>query len=202
VLSEEELGIEKKNEGFTTAGQVQYVAQTGSFTEQGFAYPGALAILKTILSYDYLWMNLRVKGGAYGCMSGFKYNGESYFVSYRDPHLHRTLEVYKGIPDYIRSFDADEQEMTRYIIGTMSSKDIPRTPQMQAAISRTAYFGGMKEEDLQKIRDQILGGGADDIRALAPLVEAVLSDHQICVLGAEKAVGEASDVLDEIKGLL
>ena len=190
------------NEGFGMAGQVQYVAQCGNFLKKGYAYTGALDILKVILSYDYLWMNLRVKGGAYGCMSGFKYNGESYFVSYRDPHLHRTLEVYKGIPDYIRSFDADEQEMTRYIIGTMSSKDIPRTPQMQAAISRTAYFGGMKEEDLQKIRDQILGAGADDIRALAPLVEAVLSDHQICVLGAEKAVGEASDVLDEIKGLL
>lgn len=98
---------------------------------KGLEYTGALEILKVILSYDYLWINLRVKGGAYGCMSGFKRNGESFLVSYRDPHLKRTLEVYQGVPDYIRAFEADEREMTKYIIGTISNKDVPRTPQMQ-----------------------------------------------------------------------
>ena len=63
--------------------------------KKGLEYTGALEILKVILSYDYLWINLRVKGGAYGCMSGFKRNGESFLVSYRDPHLKRTLEVYQ-----------------------------------------------------------------------------------------------------------
>ena len=77
----EAIICEKKNEGLKTSGQVQYVAQTGNFRKKGLAYTGALDILKVALSYDYLWMNLRVKGGAYGCMSGFKRNGESYFVS-------------------------------------------------------------------------------------------------------------------------
>ena len=95
----QQISCTKKNEGFKTAGQVQYVAQTGNFVEKGFAYTGALDILKVALSYDYLWINLRVKGGAYGCMSGFKRNGESFFVSYRDPHLARTLDVYKGVPE-------------------------------------------------------------------------------------------------------
>ena len=75
---DQQIGCTKKNEGFKTAGQVQYVAQTGNFVEKGFAYTGALDILKVALSYDYLWINLRVKGGAYGCMSGFKRNGESF----------------------------------------------------------------------------------------------------------------------------
>lgn len=66
---------EKKNEGFKTSGQVQYVARTGNFVKKGFTYTGALEILKVALSYDYLWINLRVKGGAYGCMSGFKRSG-------------------------------------------------------------------------------------------------------------------------------
>ena len=70
-------------------------------------------------------MNLRVKGGAYGCMSGFKRSGESYFVSYRDPHLKRTLDVYEGIPAYVRDFQADEREMTKYIIGTISGRMFP-----------------------------------------------------------------------------
>ena len=75
--SQEKLTCTKKNEGFKTSGQVQYVAQTGNFKKKGLEYTGALEILKVILSYDYLWINLRVKGGAYGCMSGFKRNGES-----------------------------------------------------------------------------------------------------------------------------
>ncbi len=81
------LTCEKKNEGFKTASKVQYVARAGNFIDHGASYTGALQILKVILSYDYLWQNIRVKGGAYGCMSGFSRTGEGYLVSYRDPHL-------------------------------------------------------------------------------------------------------------------
>ena len=90
-------------------------------------------------------------------------SGESYFVSYRDPHLKRTLEIYEGIPEYVRTFQADEREMTKYIIGTISGKDIPRTPKMQGSISKTAYFCGVSEEMVQKERDQILNAQAEDI---------------------------------------
>ncbi len=192
----------KKNEAFKTSGQVQYVAQNGNFRKKGLEYTGALEILKVILSYDYLWINLRVKGGAYGCMSGFKRNGESFLVSYRDPHLKRTLEVYQGVPDYIRAFEADEREMTKYIIGTISNKDVPRTPQMQGSISKTAYFSNVTEDMLQKERNQILGAQKEDIQKLAALVEAVLSDEQICVVGSETAIEKAEDVFMEVKPLI
>ena len=192
----------KKNEAFKTSGQVQYVAQNGNFRKKDLEYTGALEILKVILSYDYLWINLRVKGGAYGCMSGFKRNGESFLVSYRDPHLKRTLEVYQGVPDYIRAFEADEREMTKYIIGTISNKDVPRTPQMQGSISKTAYFSNVTEDMLQKERNQILGAQKEDIQKLAALVEAVLSDDQICVVGSETAIEKAEDVFMEVKPLI
>ena len=193
---------QKKNEGFKTSGQVQYVARTGNFVKKGFTYTGALEILKVALSYDYLWINLRVKGGAYGCMSGFKRSGESYFVSYRDPHLRRTLEVYQGVPEYVRNFTADEREMTKYIIGTISGKDVPRTPQTQGALGRMAYFRGLTVDMMQKERDQILGATVEDIHALAPLIEAVLSDDQLCVVGSESAIEKAEDVFMETKPLV
>ena len=196
------MSCEKKNEGFTTSGQVQYVARTGNFRKKGYEYTGALDILKVALSYDYLWMNLRVKGGAYGCMSGFKRSGESYFVSYRDPHLKRTLDVYEGIPEYVRTFRADEREMTKYIIGTISGKDVPRTPQMQGSISKTAYFCGITEEMVQKERDQILHADVEDIRNLAPLVEAILSDDAVCVVGSETAIEKEREIFKEIKSLI
>ena len=197
-----QLFCTKKNEAFKTSGQVQYVAQNGNFRKKGLEYTGALEILKVILSYDYLWINIRVKGGAYGCMSGFKRNGESFLVSYRDPHLKRTLEVYQGVPDYIRAFEADEREMTKYIIGTISNKDVPRTPQMQGSVSKAAYFSKVTEEMLQKERDQILGAQKEDIQALAALVEAVLADEQICVVGSETAISKAEDVFMKVKPLI
>lgn len=201
-IAEKSISCEKKNEGFTTSGQVQYVARTGNFRKKGYEYTGALDILKVILSYDYLWMNLRVKGGAYGCMSGFKRSGESYFVSYRDPHLKRTLDVYEGIPAYVRDFQADEREMTKYIIGTISGKDVPRTPQMQGSISKTAWFCGVTEEMMQKERNQILGADVEDIRGLAPLIEAILSDDAVCVVGSETAIEKEREIFKEVKSLI
>ena len=200
--SSEPMHCVKKNEGFTTSGQVQYVARTGNFRKKGYEYTGALDILKVALSYDYLWMNLRVKGGAYGCMSGFKRSGESYFVSYRDPHLKRTLEIYEGIPEYVRTFQADEREMTKYIIGTISGKDIPRTPKMQGSISKTAYFCGVSEEMVQKERDQILNAQAEDIHALAPIIESILSDDALCVVGSETAIEKEQEIFGETKPLI
>ena len=200
--SSSEMICQKKNEGFMTSGQVQYVAQAGNFRKKGYDYTGALNILKVALSYDYLWINIRVKGGAYGCMSGFKYSGESFFVSYRDPHLKRTFDVFAGIPDYVRGFQADEREMTKYIIGTISGKDVPKTPQMKGSISKAAWFCGLTEEMVQKERDEILNAQAEDIQALAPLIEAILSDEEICVVGSEPEVQKEKELFMNISPLI
>ena len=135
-----------------TSGQVQYAAQAGNFRKKGFAYTGALNILKVALSYDYLWINIRVKGGAYGCMSGFKYSGESFFVSYRDPHLKRTYDVFAGIPEYVRGFKADEREMTKYIIGTISGKDVPTysADERQCNLKRSILLRCDRRDDAER----------------------------------------------------
>ena len=123
-----ELHLEKKNEGFMDASQVQYVARAGNYVRHGFSYHGALRILKVIMGYDYLWINVRVKGGAYGVMNGAGRFGDSYFVSYRDPNLRETNEVYEGIVPYLEQFEADERDMTKFVIGTISDLDAPLLP--------------------------------------------------------------------------
>jgi len=192
----------KKNEGFKTAGQVQYVAVGGNFKTAGFSYTGALKILKVILSYDYLWMNIRVKGGAYGCMSGFKRSGETYLVSYRDPNLVKTMEVYQNAPAYIRSFAADERQMTKYIIGTISELDVPMSPAAVGNMSMTAYFIGVSEEQLQKERDQVLEADAEDIQKLADIVESVLKENYLCVIGNEGVIEENRDKFLNVEHLV
>ena len=192
----------KKNEGFYTAGQVQYVAESGNFRKAGFSYTGALRILKVILSYDYLWMNIRVKGGAYGCMSSFKRTGDSFLVSYRDPHLKNTLGVFRGTPEYLRNFQADEREMTKYIIGTISELDVPMNPSAKGALGLNAWFADLTREDLQKERDEILNAQPEDIRALADLIQAVLEQDNICVVGSESVLEKNKEILQHVEALI
>ncbi len=191
----------KKNEGFKTSSKVQYVARSGNFIDSGVPYTGALHILKVILSYEYLWQNVRVKGGAYGCMSGFNRIGEGYFVSYRDPNLKETMEIYEGVVEYLEGFSASEDEITKFIIGTMSDLDQPMTPAAKGDRSLNLYMNGISKEMLEKERKQILTATQEDIRALAKVVKAVLDHHNICVLGGEEKIEENKDMFMEVKDL-
>ena len=192
---------ENFNEGFKTASQVNYVARCGTFKDSGLSYTGALRILKVILSYDYLWINLRVKGGAYGCMSGFGRSGEGYLVSYRDPNLAETNAIYEGIPAYLENFTVDERDMTKYVIGTISDVDTPLTPSIKGSRGLSAYLSGVTEEMLQKERDRILSATQEDIRALAPIVQAVLNTGSLCVIGNEEKVKSQETMFNEVKNL-
>ena len=197
----QEILCEKKNEGFLDASKVQYVSRAGNFVKKGYSYTGTLRILKVIMGYDYLWINIRVKGGAYGCMSGFGKNGDTYFASYRDPKLRATNEIYEKIPEYLKEFDADERDMTKYIIGTISEMDTPLTPILKGRRSLISYLGHITDEELQKERDAVLSGTAEDIRALAPLVQAVLEEQDLCVIGNEEALRAEKEMFMELKDL-
>lgn len=195
------LELSRKNEGFTDASQIQYVARGGNFRDHGFTYRGSLKILKLIMSYEYLWINIRVKGGAYGCMSSFLRTGESYFVSYRDPNLGKTIDIYEHIPDYLRSFTADERDMTKYVIGTFGSLDTPMNPEAKGSRSMSAYLQELPFEQIQRERDEILHATPEDIRNLADLIAAVLEDDSLCVIGNENAIRAESGLFDSVQTL-
>ena len=189
------------NEGLKNAGQVQYVARAGEYLKKGFPYHGALNILKVILSYDYLWNNVRVKGGAYGCMCGFLKSGGMYFVSYRDPNLKETNDIYEHAYEYIKNFDEDERNMTKYMIGTLSNMDIPLTPSAKGSRSFSAYMSGITEEYLQNIRNQVLNVTKEDIRNLASIIKAGMDDGYICVIGNERKIEENKQMFENIYNL-
>ena len=193
--------FEQKNEAFQTSGQVQYVALCGNFEREGYDYTGALRILRVMLSYDYLWINIRVKGGAYGCGGAFGRGGNACISSYRDPNVGRTLEVYRGIGDYVRNFEADERQMTKYIIGTISELDVPMNPSAKGQTSESAWFNGITEADFQQERDQILDATLDDIHALADLVDAALKQNNICVVGSEAAIQKEKELFKNVENL-
>jgi presequence protease len=202
VGNQAEAHFNTAKEAFIDASQIQYVAKTGDFICEGYEYTGALRLLRIILSYDYLWINVRVKGGAYGCMSTFLRSGESYFVSYRDPNLSDTLDVYDRIPEYIKSFSPDERDMTKYIIGTFSALDTPMNPEAKGSRSLSAYLEGITYEQIQKERNEILNAQPEDIRRLADLVEAVLKKDSICVIGNENMIKESAGLFENVEKLI
>lgn len=202
IGNQAEVHFNTAKEAFIDASQIQYVAKTGDFICEGYEYTGALRLLRIILSYDYLWINVRVKGGAYGCMNTFLRSGESYFVSYRDPNLSDTLDVYDRIPEYIKSFSPDERDMTKYIIGTFSALDTPMNPEAKGSRSLSAYLEGITYEQIQKERNEILNAQPADIRRLADLVEAVLKKDSICVIGNENMIKESAGLFENVEKLI
>ena len=202
VGNQAEVHFNTAKEAFIDASQIQYVAKTGDFICEGYEYTGALRLLRIILSYDYLWINVRVKGGAYGCMNTFLRSGESYFVSYRDPNLSDTLDVYDRMPEYIKSFSPDERDMTKYIIGTFSALDTPMNPEAKGSRSLSAYLEGITYEQIQKERNEILNAQPEDIRRLADLVEAVLKKDSICVIGNENMIKESAGLFENVEKLI
>ena len=191
----------KEREGFLTPAKIQYVAQAGNFRDADLPFTGALHVLRVILNYEYLWTNIRVIGGAYGCGATFNRNGTSAFYSYRDPHLKNTLKVYQGIVDFLKEFDCDERDMTKYVIGTVSGLDVPLTPRSAGTRSMSAYLTGLTMEELQKLRDEVLDATVEDIRSLAPYISAVLEKGSLCVVGNEEKINAEAALFDKVSSV-
>ncbi len=191
----------KGNEGLMTAGQVQYVCRAGNFKKNGTEFNGAIHVLKTIMGYQYLWENVRVKGGAYGCMNRYNRNGLAYFVSYRDPNLKNTIKIFEDTVEFIRNFDVDERTMTKFIIGTFSELDTPLTPSLKGVRSLKAYMCETPIELLQKHRDQARNCTPADIRALADHLQNILSDERLVVVGSAAKIKEDKELFDKVENL-
>ena len=185
---------EKKNEGFKTSSSVQYVARAGRYTQDASDYHGSIKVFLTIMRYEYLWFHVRVQGGAYGCMCNAGPDGNCFFVSYRDPNLKETNTVYEKIPEYLEQFDADEREMTKYVIGTMSQIDTPLTPSQKGVRDMMCYLTDVRQEDMQRAREEILDCSVQDIRNLAPGIRRALEMNNLCVIGGEGKIEEAQDL--------
>lgn len=191
----------EKNEAFRTSGKVQYVAKGGNFKSHGFAYTGTLKVMETILRYEYLWKKVRVLGGAYGAFTQFLRDGTAILCSYRDPNLAETLKAYEDLPAYLENLTLSDREMTKYVIGTMAAAETQLTPSMKGERAMVHYLSGNTRESRMKIRDEVINCQVEDIRKLAPLVESVMKDPYICVMGSEDKIERDKALFDAVKSM-
>ena len=181
--------LSKKNEAFAYSSQVNYVAAAGNFKTAGYERAGALSVLQLLLSREYLWQNVRVKGGAYGCSIIINtVDGNVSLASYRDPSITRTYDVYKEIPEYLRGLELTDRELTKYVIGTISASDRPQTALVKGETAVGHYLNGSSEESRQKYRNEVLDVTLEDLKKYADLIEAVLAQGYVCCFGSDRAI--------------
>jgi len=189
----------KKNEGIKIPSQIQFVAQCGNLNQADEKYHGAMQVVKTAVNADYLYQQVRVKGGAYGC--GCRIGSDSgnvQYTSYRDPKLGETYEVYRGMGDYVRSAKLDESELTKYIIGTFSAFDRPESAYDKAARSFMAYVSGKTTDDLLREREEMLDITEGQFRECGKIFDEIAAQDYICAIGNEKKIADNAQLFGEI----
>ncbi len=191
----------RKNEGLKTSGQVNFVARGGNVRALGYEITGPLEVLTSMLTYGYLWNEVRVKGGAYGTAFRVAQGGSVDFTSFRDPNLKRTNEVFENVVNYIENYEADDREMTKAIIGFFGNVDAPRSPRSNGDRSFGHYMSEETYEECQKIRDGARTCTPADIRALAPVLKDVLGQNFFAVVGPTESIEENKDLFMNIENL-
>ena len=190
------------DEGWTVPSKVQYVGKAANLYDLGLEYHGSFAVLDTLLSRGYLWDNVRVQGAAYGCSMNLDYvTGTFCCLSYRDPHLARTLQVYDDMADWLASQNLSAAEYDKLVIGTMGTVDAPRTASQKGGVALRRALTGITNEEVQLRRDEILGSTAADLGRYVEALRKFAERGRICVIGGEEKVAESATRFSEVRAV-
>lgn len=189
---------EKLNEGILSSANVQYVSKGYNFRKTGYDYNGSLLVLSTILSRDYLHNKIRAQGGAYGAGISLDRTGHIVTYSYRDPNLKDTIAAYDGMGKYIQNLNLNEEDLTTFIIGTISRIDPATTPHMKGQIATNRYISHISQDDVQRNRDEILGTKLKDIKDSVALLDSSMNENYLCVLGNENMIRNNKELFNNL----
>jgi len=189
---------EKLNEGILSSANVQYVSKGYNFRKLGYEYNGSLLVLSTMLSREYLHNKIRAQGGAYGAGISIDRTGHLITYSYRDPNLKETIEAYDSMADYIRNLNLMKNDLTTFIIGTISRIDPATTPHMKGEIATSRFISHVSQEDVQKNRDEILNTRVKDIKDCADILENTMKENYMCALGNENKIRENQELFNNL----
>ena len=185
-------------EGIKSASKVQYVVMGMNASDLGYRYDGRMLVMKNIVDNEYLYEQVRVLGGAYGVWAGFSPSGFISFTSYRDPNLKRTVDVYKGVPDFVANYTTTEENLMRIKIGVISGFDYPLTISQQG---NTAMFNTLKGYDVEYFRTtrkEVFDTTLDDVRSFAPIFKKILDRSSLCIFGNEESIGKEKTLFTNI----
>ena len=194
----EEFKETKINEAIIAPYNVNYVARAGKTSG---LFNGSFYVLNNALNMDYLWNEVRVHGGAYGCSLVASISGLIGFSSYRDPEVSKTNDVYEGVIDYIDNFNCNDDELLKYKIGAIGSLDSVLHPSMKGKKASLDYFTHNSFDLECKLRKELINTTNQDIRDLSKYFKEALEYNDICVLGNKEKIEEAGNLFSNIRSL-
>jgi Zn-dependent M16 (insulinase) family peptidase len=172
---------------------VNYVGKGADLYKLGYKPNGAAAVVAKYLRTTWLWEKVRVQGGAYGGFCVFdQRSGGFTFLSYRDPNLLATLDIYDQTSTFLRQVDLSDSELARSIIGTIGDVDAYQLPDAKGYTSMLRYLVGDTDEIRQRIREEILGTTTADFQTFADALEQVADRGLVVVLGSQTAIEAAN----------
>lgn len=190
-----------RNEAFIVPTDVCYAAQ--GFDRRAFdaGYTGTWQVAARALSYDYLWNEVRVKGGAYGAGFQTARTGNLRFYSYRDPHLDETLARFAGASAWLAAFDPADDEMEGYVVSTVAGFDTPLKARALVRRQDGDFFGDRTPKARLETRAQMIAANAQELRSLAEPIAQAVAENAVCAFGNRDII-EAADADLEVIDLL
>ncbi len=180
-------------EALIAPSQVNYVGKAANLYDLGYTYTGSMGVIARYLNTTWLWEQVRLQGGAYGCSCGFgRHSGIFSQISYRDPHVLNTLTVYDQMGHFLRTANLSDTDVQQSIIGTIGGMDTYLLPDAKGYTSMIRYLTGETDDSLQQIRDQVLATTVKDFRAFADMLDYVCDKGIVTVLGSSEAIEKAN----------
>jgi len=180
------------HEGIIAPSQINFVGKGTDLYRLGYRYHGSVGVITRYLRTTWLWERVRVQGGAYGAFCSFdRLSGVLTFLSYRDPNLLKTLQIFDETPRYLRELKLSRDELKKAIIGAIGDMDAYMLPDAKGYTSMVRTLAGSTDEDRQKIRDEVRATTAAHFTEFADILEEVRNRGSIKVLGSEHAIEAA-----------
>ena len=188
--------------GLPIPAPIGFAAKASNIKNHGGTFNGSTYVLANILRFSYLWNEIRVQGGAYGCGFSGTPNGDMYFHTYRDPQPGRSLDVFDKASEFIRNFCAESEDLTPMILGAFSAADPLLNTQRKIATAETRYFTGTTYEDTCRISRELVETTKEDLLALTEALEQIAKDNAVCVVAGQPLLDACGEKLVSIQQVL
>jgi Zn-dependent M16 (insulinase) family peptidase len=190
---EQRIEKQKRNEGIIVPSTVNYVGKGANLFELGYQPNGASVLAMKYLGISYLWERIRVQGGAYGAFGKVDLrSGQLVFLSYRDPHVKKTLDTYDDAASFLSQAQLSSDEIERCIIGVIGDMDSYQLPDAKGFTNLIRYLGGVTQERIQERRDQVLSCTNKDLVDFGSVLGSVASNGSIVAVGSEQSLQQAN----------
>ncbi len=162
---------------------VSYAAASNHLNRYGLKYRGAMRVIANILSYEYLWNEVRVKGGAYGCGCRINAGGNFDFYSYRDPMPLNSESVFDKSSDFLLDFLKNTESIDNFIISSIASTEPLESLRKQGLNADVDFLSGITSEDRLRYRNEMLGTTISELLELNTKIRTLTDESARCIVG-------------------